>query len=316
MCLAWFQNNEESAGYDKDAKYEFMYRVQGDGKPRDSHEHDVKSEPSDFGHSEAREGDRTWGRYFVKLPDGRVQTVKYWADHSGYHAEVLFQGEAKHPEDLPATPPKADSFPRHSYKPLPSYPSVREVDEPYKQQLPVSYAQVQDAPVAYAHAQEAPVAFAHTQIDAGTFAHAQEGPYAHAPSHDDSFDEAPAHLGPSQKPFYSSQPTFVAPPHYFLGSASEGVKVVQKPPTTTTTTPSPKKSERRFLWACVQNWMNGTMRACCSEWLKRARFVDHVNLLLFTRAFRWEIKVIKTTLSYLFFVIRKVLFNKLEFLLC
>jgi hypothetical protein len=34
----------------------------------------------------------------VKLPDGRVQTVRYWADHSGYHAEVKFEGKAYHPE--------------------------------------------------------------------------------------------------------------------------------------------------------------------------------------------------------------------------
>lgn len=52
---------------------------------------------NNFGHSEARKGKTTWGRYYVQLPDGRLETVKYWVDKSGYHAEVDFKGEAKHP---------------------------------------------------------------------------------------------------------------------------------------------------------------------------------------------------------------------------
>lgn len=199
-----------------------MYRVKGDGKMNYD---DLKSEPSDFGHSEAREGDRTWGRYFVKLPDGRVQTVKYWADHTGYHAEVLFQGEAKHPGDPPTSPKNGggdDSFYRHS----PAYNrpllSVSEADEPYKQQLPVSYAQ--DAPaLAYAHSQDVQVA------------------YSHADSFDQHVHDAPALLGPSLKPFYSSQPAFVAPPNFYLGAASEGVKVLEKP---LSQQQQPKKSAR------------------------------------------------------------------------
>jgi len=52
---------------------------------------------NDFGHSEARKGKTTWGRYYVQLPDGRLETVKYWVDKSGYHAEVDFKGQAAHP---------------------------------------------------------------------------------------------------------------------------------------------------------------------------------------------------------------------------
>ncbi|CAB3363022.1 Hypothetical predicted protein [Cloeon dipterum] len=123
-----------SAGYghqeehgDSDAKYEFMYRVQGDNKYYGKEEDDSHGEPSDFGHSEAREGGRTWGRYYVKLPDGRVQTVRYWADHTGYHAEVLFQGEAQHPAaDEPqyanhASPSLAEVQPESVYSPQPAY---------------------------------------------------------------------------------------------------------------------------------------------------------------------------------------------------
>lgn len=62
-----------------------MYQVQDHEK----HNH--------FGHSEARKGKQTWGKYYVQLPDGRFETVKYWADKTGYHAQVEFKGHAKHP---------------------------------------------------------------------------------------------------------------------------------------------------------------------------------------------------------------------------
>lgn len=215
LCLLFQSTAKDEGAHDKDAKYEFMYRVQGDGKT----DYDLKSEPSDFGHSEAREGDRTWGRYFVKLPDGRVQTVKYWADHTGYHAEVLFQGEAKHPDD-PLKDGGKESFSQNSspaFHSTSSYPSVSEADEPYKQQLPVSYAQAQDVPVAYAHAPNAP----------------------------DSFDHQERLLGHSLKPLYSSQPTFVAPPNFYLGAASERVKAVEKPPPQQK---QPTKIVRKIEW--------------------------------------------------------------------
>ncbi|XP_069972993.1 uncharacterized protein [Penaeus vannamei] len=52
---------------------------------------------NDFGHQEARDGDHTQGSYYVQLPDGRLQTVKYFVDgDSGYVAEVSYEGEARY----------------------------------------------------------------------------------------------------------------------------------------------------------------------------------------------------------------------------
>ncbi|XP_059488185.1 uncharacterized protein LOC132204001 [Neocloeon triangulifer] len=107
-------HQDEASG--KDAKYEFMYRVQGDDKY--GKEEEAEGAASDFGHSEAREGDRTWGRYFVKLPDGRLQTVRYWADHTGYHAEVVFQGEAHHPDEHPHQPSYSNHAPAYEQGPV------------------------------------------------------------------------------------------------------------------------------------------------------------------------------------------------------
>ncbi|XP_047479276.1 pro-resilin-like [Penaeus chinensis] len=65
-----------------EAKYDFNWAVS----------HDPSS--NEFGHQEARDGDHTQGSYYVELPDGRLQTVKYFVDgDSGYVAEVNYEGE-------------------------------------------------------------------------------------------------------------------------------------------------------------------------------------------------------------------------------
>nr|XP_027216896.1 pro-resilin-like [Penaeus vannamei] len=66
-----------------EAKYDFQWAV----------DHDPSS--NEFGHQEARDGDHTQGSYYVQLPDGRLQTVKYFVDgDSGYVAEVNYEGDA------------------------------------------------------------------------------------------------------------------------------------------------------------------------------------------------------------------------------
>nr|XP_027234178.1 pro-resilin-like [Penaeus vannamei] len=51
---------------------------------------------TNFGHAESRDGYNTEGVYYVNLPDGRLQTVKYYVDEWGYHPEVTYSGVAHH----------------------------------------------------------------------------------------------------------------------------------------------------------------------------------------------------------------------------
>ena len=58
----------------------------------------VSAGATNFGHSESGDGfGSAHGGYWVNLPDGRVQNVNYWADGSGYHPVVTYQGTAIYP---------------------------------------------------------------------------------------------------------------------------------------------------------------------------------------------------------------------------
>ena len=93
------------------------------------------------------------GSYSVALPDGRVQHVKYTADHyGGYVAEVSYEGTAHFPEYKPAP-----------YKPpvhKPAPPVYKPAPPVYKPAPPVyapapHFAGSEDAPV-YAQPEAAP----------------------------------------------------------------------------------------------------------------------------------------------------------------
>ncbi|KAG6458974.1 hypothetical protein O3G_MSEX011148 [Manduca sexta] len=71
-------------GYDdgsngEPANYNFEYMVE-----------DAAS-GNDFGHREARLGERAEGLYYVVLPDGRKQTVEYEADEGGYKPKISYE---------------------------------------------------------------------------------------------------------------------------------------------------------------------------------------------------------------------------------
>lgn len=58
---------------------------------------------NNFGAKEARDGYLTNGKYYVNLPDGRLQTVTYTVDGgAGYVPVVEYSGEAQYPPENPS----------------------------------------------------------------------------------------------------------------------------------------------------------------------------------------------------------------------
>ena len=79
-----------------------------------AYEYGVKDEYHgvNFGQSETSDGKAVHGSYHVLLPDGRVQTVKYTADHyAGYIADVSYEGV---PHYGPAPKPHHKPIPHHA----------------------------------------------------------------------------------------------------------------------------------------------------------------------------------------------------------
>ncbi|XP_037068968.1 cuticle protein 7-like [Pollicipes pollicipes] len=77
-----------------------------------------------FAKKEESDGHNTQGYYSVALPDGRVQHVKYVADHyGGYNAEVTYEGEATYPDYHPAPAYKAaaPAYKAAYSRPAPAY---------------------------------------------------------------------------------------------------------------------------------------------------------------------------------------------------
>jgi len=81
--------------YEKEAAqpYSYQYAVQDDYSG------------SNFAASENSDAKVVTGSYTVHLPDGRIQTVKYTADHyNGYVADVSYEGTPVYPEAKPYAP--------------------------------------------------------------------------------------------------------------------------------------------------------------------------------------------------------------------
>merc|ERR1712036_131174 len=99
------------AHYDETPKpYAFQYGVADDYSG------------ANFNAQEAADGKAVTGSYQVHLPDGRVQTVTYTADHyNGFVADVAYEGTPHYPEYKPTY--KAAPAPYHApapaYKPAP-----------------------------------------------------------------------------------------------------------------------------------------------------------------------------------------------------
>ena len=80
----------------KDEPYAFQYGVSDDYSK------------ANFNAAESSDGNVVSGSYSVALPDGRIQHVKYTADHyNGYVAEVTYEGTPVYPEAKPYAPAPA-----------------------------------------------------------------------------------------------------------------------------------------------------------------------------------------------------------------
>jgi hypothetical protein len=76
---------------------------------------------SNFAASENSDTKVVTGSYTVHLPDGRIQTVTYTADHyNGYVADVKYEGTAVYPETKPYVPAPA------AYAPAPPQYNARQ----------------------------------------------------------------------------------------------------------------------------------------------------------------------------------------------
>merc|ERR1711881_256156 len=74
---------------------------------------------SKFSAQETADGKAVTGSYQVALPDGRIQTVTYTADHyNGYIADVKYEGPPVSPEAKPYHPAPA---PAYHAAPKPAY---------------------------------------------------------------------------------------------------------------------------------------------------------------------------------------------------
>jgi hypothetical protein len=65
--------------FHEDKNYAFGYHVS-----------DFKS-GNNFGHTQSKNDNEIKGEYSILLPDGRIQLTKYFADDSGFHADVSYQ---------------------------------------------------------------------------------------------------------------------------------------------------------------------------------------------------------------------------------
>merc|ERR1712183_341881 len=80
-----------------------------------------------FNAQEASKAGVVTGSYSVHLPDGRIQTVTYTADHTnGYVADVTYEGTAVYPEAKPYHAPAPAAYaPAPAYKAAPAPPAYK-----------------------------------------------------------------------------------------------------------------------------------------------------------------------------------------------
>jgi hypothetical protein len=202
--------------FQNDVNYGFTYSVKDDYSG------------SNFGHTESRHKDNTEGEYFVHLPDGRVQTVKYNVDpYSGYVAEVFYEGEAYSPAPQPAYhPTPKNKQPAYALPPKPSYslapkPSFSLATKPYYSLAPKPLYHPQQKPKVYQH-----------PIETKVYQHPQETKVEPvAPSHVLPSTVRPYHAAaPYASPYQPvSAPSYQQPAHYLPAPPSYHTSPYHRP---------------------------------------------------------------------------------------
>ncbi|XP_069956299.1 pro-resilin-like [Cherax quadricarinatus] len=93
------------------ARYNFTWQVKDDASG------------NDYGHQETRDGADTQGSYYVLLPDGRLERVKYTVNgDSGYVAQVTYEGHTtSQPYYTSAPGYESHTTPLNYYSPTPAY---------------------------------------------------------------------------------------------------------------------------------------------------------------------------------------------------
>ncbi|CAL4107847.1 unnamed protein product, partial [Meganyctiphanes norvegica] len=112
---------EGRISYQDPPRYQFRYTI------KDSSEH--------FGHSEVRDLGRTEGEYFVKLPDGRMKTVTYVADDSGYHPKVVYKNSETEQNSYSPKPEGSSKSHSRPEKLKPRYNNdvpIKSINSPYR----------------------------------------------------------------------------------------------------------------------------------------------------------------------------------------
>lgn len=100
---------------------------------------------NNYGQSQSSDGQVTTGIYYVRMSDGRMQTVKYTADSHGYNADVEYEGEAKYPE-YKASNYATSAYQAAEYTPNQIYKGTAHYEAPAPYSTSTTYGERVSAP--------------------------------------------------------------------------------------------------------------------------------------------------------------------------
>lgn len=128
ILLTWVAHSslasyQATVPYDslQDSSYSYSWSVNDAGSGNQYGHREARAYSKSGSSSSGQDGGNyhsTEGEYYVKLPDGRLQTVTYFVDpYKGYQAKVIYKGVAKPYKYQPYIP----------YKPPPQQPTYKSI---------------------------------------------------------------------------------------------------------------------------------------------------------------------------------------------